>query len=153
MAPEYFFYTVLHHFSRRTTFGKMISRRIWTYFPEIWKFRYMDFGILICSTIMEFDLKWVHMARYGLILKQDGAVWFRIILKPLLAPKTATMDPTIQKKVSKSAPNQPSYTREVSAYLDGSRRSRFASRRTVYARKSVTSRSRDATQSSTMTSL
>ena len=41
------------------------------------------------TKIMEFDLKWVHMARYGLILKQDGAIWLRIILKPLLAPKGA----------------------------------------------------------------
>ena len=52
------------------------------YFPEIWKFRYMNFGIwdfLICSNIMEFDLKWVHMARYELILRQDGAIWLRII--------------------------------------------------------------------------
>ena len=32
---------------------------------------------------MEFDLKWVHMARYELILKLDGALWLRIILKPL----------------------------------------------------------------------
>ena len=36
---------------------------------------------------MEFDLKWVHMARYELILKLDGALWLRIILKPLLIPK------------------------------------------------------------------
>ena len=40
--------------------------------------------------VMEFDLKWVHMARYGLILKQDGALWLRIISKPLLTPKRAT---------------------------------------------------------------
>ena len=49
----------------------------------------MDLGIIICSKIMEFELKWVHMARYELILKQDGAIWLRIILKPLLAPKGA----------------------------------------------------------------
>ena len=54
---------------------------------EIWKFRYMDFGIFICSKIMEFDLKWVHMARYELILKLDGAIWRRIIFKPLLTQK------------------------------------------------------------------
>ena len=36
---------------------------------------------------MEFDLKWVHMARYELILKLDEALWLRIILKPLLTPK------------------------------------------------------------------
>ena len=39
--------------------------------------------------IMEFDPKWVHMARYELILKLDGALWLRIILKPLLTPKRA----------------------------------------------------------------
>ena len=38
---------------------------------------------------MKFGLKWVHMARYELILKLDGALWLRIILKPLLAPKGA----------------------------------------------------------------
>ena len=36
---------------------------------------------------MEFDLKWVHMARYELILKLDGALWLRIIFKPLLTPQ------------------------------------------------------------------
>ena len=39
--------------------------------------------------IMEFDLKWRHMARYELILKLDGALWPRIISKPLLAPEEA----------------------------------------------------------------
>ena len=42
----------------------------------------MIFRILICSKIMEFDLKWVHMARYELILKLDGAIWLRIIFAP-----------------------------------------------------------------------
>ena len=37
--------------------------------------------------IMEFGLKWVHMARYELILRLDGALWLRIIFKPLLTPK------------------------------------------------------------------
>ena len=32
--------------------------------------------------IMEFGLKRVHVARYGLILKQDGAIWLRITLEP-----------------------------------------------------------------------
>ena len=36
---------------------------------------------------MEFCLKWVHMARYELILRLDGALWFTIIFKPLLTPK------------------------------------------------------------------
>ena len=54
---------------------------------EIWKFRYMDFGILICSKIMEFGLKWVHMVRYELILRKVRAIWLRIIFKSLLTPK------------------------------------------------------------------
>ena len=36
---------------------------------------------------MDFDLKWVHMARYELILRLDGALWLRIIFKPLLTPQ------------------------------------------------------------------
>ena len=56
---------------------------------------------------MKFSLKWVHMARYELILRLDGALWLRIILKPLLTPKGAIKDQKIPKKVLKSAPNQP----------------------------------------------
>ena len=56
---------------------------------------------------MEFGLKWVHMARYELILKLDGALWLRIILKPLLTPKGAIKDQKFSKKVLKSVPNQP----------------------------------------------
>jgi len=41
------------------------------------------------STNMKFCLKWVHMARYELILRLDGALWPRIIFKPLLTPKRA----------------------------------------------------------------
>ena len=37
-----------------------------------WKFRYMDFRIVIWP--VEFDMKWVHMARYELILRLDGAL-------------------------------------------------------------------------------
>ena len=64
----------------------MVSRQIRTNLLEIWKFRYMNFGIC-CSQITELDLKWVHMARYGLILKQDGAIWLRIISEPLPTQK------------------------------------------------------------------
>ena len=32
-------------------------------------------------------LKWVHMAQYELILKLEGALWLRIIFKPLLTQK------------------------------------------------------------------
>ena len=47
----------------------------------------MDVGIIICSKIMELDLKWVHMAQYELILRLEGALRLRIIFKPLLTPK------------------------------------------------------------------
>ena len=47
---------------------------------------------------MEICLKWVHMARYGLILRLDGAIWLRIILKPLLTPKRAMESSKIRKK-------------------------------------------------------
>ena len=57
---------------------------------------------------MQFDLKWVHMARYELILKLDGALWLRIIFKPLLTPKGAIKIKKNSKKVLKSVPNQPS---------------------------------------------
>ena len=49
--------------------------------------------------IMEFDLKWVHMARYELILRLEGALWLTIIFKPLLTPKGAIKN---QKKSEKS---------------------------------------------------
>ena len=39
--------------------------------------------------VTEFYLKWVHMARYELILKLNGALWLKIISKPLLTPQTA----------------------------------------------------------------
>ena len=36
---------------------------------------------------MKFGLKRVHMARYELILRLEGALWLRIIFKPLLTQK------------------------------------------------------------------
>ena len=47
---------------------------------------------------MEFGLKCVRLARYGLILKQDGAIWLRIISKPLLNPEGPIKDPKNQKR-------------------------------------------------------
>ena len=44
--------------------------------------------------ITKFDLKWVHMARYELILRLDGALWLTIISKPPLTPKKAMEGPT-----------------------------------------------------------
>ena len=41
---------------------------------------------------MKFGPKWVHMARYELILKLDGNLWLRIISKPLLTPKWPKKD-------------------------------------------------------------
>ena len=48
---------------------------------------------------MEFGLKWVHMARYGLILRLDGALWHTIISGPLLTPKRAMESSNIRKKI------------------------------------------------------
>ena len=48
---------------------------------------------------MELGLKWVHMARYELILRLDGALWLRIILKPLLTQKWLIK---IQKNIEES---------------------------------------------------
>ena len=47
---------------------------------------------------MEFDLKWVHMAVYKLILRLDGALWLRIMSKPLLTPKMAMKDQKSRKE-------------------------------------------------------
>ena len=47
---------------------------------------------------MKIGLKWVHMARYELMLRLDGALWLRIILKPLLTPKRAMESSKIRKK-------------------------------------------------------
>ena len=42
----------------------------------------MDLGIFICSEMMEFALKGVHMVRYELILRLDEAIWLSIISPP-----------------------------------------------------------------------
>ena len=54
--------------------------------PGNLKFRYEVFEYEFTKT-MEFDLKWVHVARYELILRQDEAIWLRIISEPLPTPK------------------------------------------------------------------
>ena len=52
---------------------------------------------------MKLGLKWVHMAQYELILKLEGALWLRIILKPLLTPKRAMKCEKNQQKSKKSS--------------------------------------------------
>ena len=47
---------------------------------------------------MEIGPKWVHMARYGLILRLDGALWLPIIFKPLRTKKGAIKDAKKSKK-------------------------------------------------------
>ena len=47
---------------------------------------------------MKIGLKWVHMARYGLTLRLDGALWIRIISGPLLTQKGAIKGPKNLKK-------------------------------------------------------
>ena len=56
--------------------------------PEIWSLA-MWFLNIKCMKIMEFDLKWVHMPRYELILTLDGALWLTIISKTPLTPITS----------------------------------------------------------------
>ena len=51
--------------------------------------------------IMDFGLKGVHMARYELILRLDGALWLRIMFKPLLTPTRAMESSKIRKKQKK----------------------------------------------------
>ena len=52
------------------------------------KFRYVVFEYYIYE-IIKFGLKWVHVARYELILKLDGALWLRIISNTPLTPRRA----------------------------------------------------------------
>ena len=63
---------------------------------------------------MKIGPKWVHMARYGLILRLEGALWLTIIFKPLLTPKGAIKNKKNPKKVLKSVPNQPSLWKHIS---------------------------------------
>ena len=41
---------------------------------------------------MKFGLKWVHMARYELILKKDEAIWLRIISGHPQKPRARFME-------------------------------------------------------------
>ena len=47
---------------------------------------------------MKFGLKWVHMARYELILRLDGALWLTIISKTPLTPRKAMEGPKNPKE-------------------------------------------------------
>ena len=49
---------------------------------------------------MEFGLKWVHMARYELILRLEGAIWLTIISGPLLTQKGAIKNHKKKQKKS-----------------------------------------------------
>ena len=61
---------------------------------------------------MKIGLKWVHMARYELILRLDGALWLTSISGPLLTQKWPITFRKNPKKVLKSVPNQPSSLHE-----------------------------------------
>ena len=52
--------------------------------------------------IIGFGVKWVHIARYELILRLDGAIWHTIISGPLLTPKRAMESSKNYKKVEKN---------------------------------------------------
>ena len=58
----------------------------------------MDLHVLFNKNLKN-GLKWVHLARYELILKLDGALRLTIILRPLLTPK-GYKKPKITKKPS-----------------------------------------------------
>ena len=68
-------------------------------FPEIWS---SDEVLNIkFMRIIKFDLKWVHMARYELILRLDGALWLTIISKTPLTPRKAMEGPKNPKESKK----------------------------------------------------
>ena len=73
-------------FLRRTTFGKMPSQWISIICFRTCGSSDMNFEICICVKIMDLNLEWIHMALYKLILRQDGAIWLRIISGLLLTP-------------------------------------------------------------------
>ena len=52
---------------------------------------------------MKFGLKWVHMARYELILRLDGALWLTIISKPPLTQKKAMEGPKKSKIIQNAS--------------------------------------------------
>ena len=72
---KYFFSSFLPecilHSKRLTSHSPGLGPRSWTRSKDFW------------PKITEFDLKRVHMARYGLVSKQDGAMWLRIRSRPL----------------------------------------------------------------------
>ena len=91
--------------------------------PSSWRIESMK--------IMEFGVKWVHMAWYELILKLDGVLWLRIILKPLLTPKRVMEWPEIRKKI-KNILELAKYTLgEIKLSLSGAR-SAFLQNAAVY---------------------
>ena len=59
--------------------------------------------------IMKFDLKWVHMVRYELILKLDGALWLTIISKKT-DPKKGHGRTKKRKRIPSSCLTYPVYS-------------------------------------------
>ena len=73
---------------------------------------------------MEFGLRWVHMARYELILRLDGTLWLMIIFRPLLTPKRVNdasfgqweahkQNPLYQQKARAHMPLHPDFCRVI----------------------------------------
>ena len=50
---------------------------------------------------MKFCLKRVHMARYELISRLDGALWLRIIFEPLLTPQKGYKNQKMAQQILK----------------------------------------------------
>ena len=65
---------------------------------------------------MKIGLKWVHMARYGLILRLEGALWLTIIFKPLLTQKRANNASFLQWEVHYQ---NPLYEQKAHAHIKG----------------------------------
>ena len=70
---------------------------------------------------MEFGLKWVHMARYELILRLDGALWLTIISKTPLDPKKGhgrtKKSKRIRVKARTPLPRTPLYAHVLTGYF------------------------------------
>ena len=55
---------------------------------------------------MKFDLKWVHVARYGLTLELDGVLWLRTTSEPHLTPNMLLKGPKTRTNLIKGFHNQ-----------------------------------------------
>ena len=79
-------------------------------YPQNFKIKKKKSNTVFLLKIIELGLKWVHMARYELISKLDGAIWLAVISKPLLTPRRAMERPNILKESIKNKEDAPGCT-------------------------------------------